>query len=227
MRRRFVITSSARRNAAKATDANGKSKTHAISVAAGKSPSNGHANAAPPAAAQSTVDLTETVKTLLHLAQEHGYVTYDDINDVLPENVAAAHPLIHEIVAVDDGSTDGTAQTIALFKDVSLIALPRNVGKSRAICAGIRASSCEILLFLDADLVGLTAADVTALLLPVLRGTADATISLRKDGLLSWRAIGLDVFRENASCAAMFLRTIWTHSNNCPDLVSIFLSTSC
>src|SRR5262245_47426343 len=34
-----------------------------------------------------SVDLTETVKTLLHLAQEHGYVTYDDINDVLPDGL--------------------------------------------------------------------------------------------------------------------------------------------
>ena len=32
--------------------------------------------------------MTETVKTLLHLAQEHGYVTYDDINDVLPDNLS-------------------------------------------------------------------------------------------------------------------------------------------
>src|ERR1039457_1916935 len=88
VRRRFVITSSARRNAAKAADANGKSKTHDISAAAGKLPAAGHANAATPAPTQSTVDLTETVKTLLHLAQEHGYVTYDDINDVLPENLS-------------------------------------------------------------------------------------------------------------------------------------------
>jgi RNA polymerase primary sigma factor len=32
-------------------------------------------------------DLTETIKTLLHLAQEHGHVTYDDINDVLPDGL--------------------------------------------------------------------------------------------------------------------------------------------
>jgi RNA polymerase primary sigma factor len=74
VRRRFVITSSARRNAAKEADANGDVKSHAAPAAA-------------PAPAQSTVDLTETVKTLLHLAQEHGYITYDDINDVLPENL--------------------------------------------------------------------------------------------------------------------------------------------
>ena len=87
MRRRFVITSSARRNAAKAADANGDSKSHAVS-APEKSPSSGHANPAAPALGQTSVDLTETVKTLLHLAQEHGYITYDDINDVLPENLS-------------------------------------------------------------------------------------------------------------------------------------------
>ena len=35
-----------------------------------------------------SVDLTETIKTLVHLGQEHGYVTYDDINDVLPDNLS-------------------------------------------------------------------------------------------------------------------------------------------
>ena len=36
----------------------------------------------------SAVDLTEVIKTLLHLSQENGYVTYDDINDVLPDNLS-------------------------------------------------------------------------------------------------------------------------------------------
>ena len=33
------------------------------------------------------IDLGETIKTLLHLAQEHGHVTYDDINDILPDGL--------------------------------------------------------------------------------------------------------------------------------------------
>jgi len=106
--------------------------------------------------------------------------------------VVTAHPLVNEIIAVDDGSTDDTAQTIEHFNGVRLIAQPQNIGKSGAICAGIRASTCEFLLFLDADLTGLTGQDVTALLLPVLSGMADATISLRKDAFLPWRTIGLD-----------------------------------
>src|SRR5262249_31260136 len=34
------------------------------------------------------VDLTETIKTLVHLAHEHGHVTYDDINDILPDGLS-------------------------------------------------------------------------------------------------------------------------------------------
>jgi RNA polymerase primary sigma factor len=35
-----------------------------------------------------SLDLAETIKTLLHLAHENGHVTYDDINDVLPEGMS-------------------------------------------------------------------------------------------------------------------------------------------
>jgi RNA polymerase primary sigma factor len=88
-RRRFVITSSARRNAAKNPETNGKGKHTATSIAeAEKRLQNGHANGSAPATTQPSVDLTETIKTLLHLAQEHGYITYDDINDILPDNLS-------------------------------------------------------------------------------------------------------------------------------------------
>ena len=48
---------------------------------------NSHEGAVAGAPGQA-VDLTETIKTLLHLAHEHGHVTYDDINDVLPDGLS-------------------------------------------------------------------------------------------------------------------------------------------
>jgi len=51
-----------------------------------KAPTNGQTPA--PAGMTTSVDLTETIKTLVHLSQEHGYVTYDDINDILPDNLS-------------------------------------------------------------------------------------------------------------------------------------------
>ena len=88
-RRRFVV-SIARREVSKPAETNGKAKPHAGNPPASgakKLPQSGQ-TIAPSAPIQSSVDLTETVKTLLHLAQEHGYITYDDINDILPDNLS-------------------------------------------------------------------------------------------------------------------------------------------
>src|SRR4051812_25846133 len=50
-------------------------------------PGSGAQPAAPGVPGQA-VDLTETIKTLLHLAHENGHVTYDDINDILPDGLS-------------------------------------------------------------------------------------------------------------------------------------------
>ncbi len=84
VRRRFIISAKARGTLPMAGETNGKGKHGIAAAAAAKSPGNGLPDAPATGPAQSTVDLTETIKTLVHLGQEHGYVTYDDINDVLP-----------------------------------------------------------------------------------------------------------------------------------------------
>jgi RNA polymerase primary sigma factor len=87
IRRRFVISSKAVKLDAAKT---GPVAPPAVPAPLIK-PANGQAPAAPapaPSALATSVDLTETIKTLLHLSQEHGYVTYDDINDILPDNLS-------------------------------------------------------------------------------------------------------------------------------------------
>jgi RNA polymerase primary sigma factor len=86
VRRRFIISSKARSATVNVPETNGKGR-HTTGPAAAKG-ANGHSDAPVSSPAQSTVDLTETIKTLVHLGQEHGYVTYDDINDVLPDNLS-------------------------------------------------------------------------------------------------------------------------------------------
>jgi len=67
---------------------------------------------------QSGVDLTEKIKELLRLAREQGYLTYNDINDALPENIISAEELDEiyiklrnlEVEIVDQAEVDRVKQ---------------------------------------------------------------------------------------------------------------------
>jgi glycosyltransferase involved in cell wall biosynthesis len=107
-------------------------------------------------------------------------------------SVVSAHPSLHEVIVVDDGSTDETAEIVRNFGSVNLISYPMNRGKSFAMATGIAAAQNDIIMLLDADLIDLTAEHLSALAAPVLLGKAEVSLSLRKNSLLIFRAIGLD-----------------------------------
>lgn len=100
-------------------------------------------------------------------------------------------PLLDEVIVVDDGSKDQTSAVAAAFP-VKLITLKQNQGKSSAIVEGVKAASNEMLMFIDADLLGLTPEGIAQLAQPVLEGKADVSISLRENSLLLYRFFGLD-----------------------------------
>lgn len=102
------------------------------------------------------------------------------------------HPLIDQIIVVDDGSSDATSQIVSASAGVQLITLTQNIGKTAALAVAIRKAQGDHLLLVDADLIGLMPADLTALIDPVRSGRADVSISLRHNAPLLWRWIGLD-----------------------------------
>lgn len=93
-------------------------------------------------------------------------------------------PLVDEVVVVSDGSSDATAD-VARRYGAKVIELPENVGKGAAMREGVQAAGGDIILFVDADLIGLTGQHITDLLRPVLTGEADATIGLFERGRIA------------------------------------------
>ncbi|MCY0884859.1 MAG: glycosyltransferase family 2 protein [Firmicutes bacterium] len=95
--------------------------------------------------------------------------------------VLRAVPELSEVIVVSDGSTDNTAE-VARAYGARVVELPENLGKGAAMKAGAEEARADVIVFLDADLVGLTPAHVRDLLAPVLAGETDATVGIFEGG---------------------------------------------
>jgi polyisoprenyl-phosphate glycosyltransferase len=93
-------------------------------------------------------------------------------------------PLIKKVIVVSDGSTDNTVDVSKSY-GVEVVELSENIGKGGALKAGLDNSKAEVVLFLDADLIGLTQKHVHNLLEPVMNDQADMTIGIFEKGRIA------------------------------------------
>jgi glycosyltransferase involved in cell wall biosynthesis len=120
-------------------------------------------------------------------------------------------PSVGEVVVVDDGSTDATVAAAERFA-VRIVRLPENRGKAAAMAAGVDAAHGDVLLFLDADLTGLTPAHVAAMLAAYRAGDADLVIGVFRDGRL-----GTDLSQRIAAFTSgqrVMSRALWERARS-------------
>lgn len=111
------------------------------------------------------------------------YNEEERIADALKQALAVDYPCEIEMVIVDDGSRDGTADVLGRTDDarVRVITHQRNAGKGAAIKTAVDSAEGEYMVILDADLE-YDPQDIPKLLAPVLDGRAKVVYGNRTFG---------------------------------------------
>jgi dolichol-phosphate hexosyltransferase len=106
------------------------------------------------------------------------------VRSAIERVLAVDYPCPVELVVIDDGSTDDTAEILQELsgRGMRLLRHPRNIGKGAAVRSGVAAAAGTHMIILDADLE-YSPDDIPAMLGPVLRGRADHVFGTRVFGL--------------------------------------------
>jgi dolichol-phosphate mannosyltransferase len=80
------------------------------------------------------------------------YNEEENVPDLQQQLTQAMSGYTHELIFVDDGSSDGTAQRVAMSPGVRLLRFAKNSGQSAAMYAGIMAARGAVVAMLDGDL---------------------------------------------------------------------------
>ena len=93
----------------------------------------------------------------------------ENVSILQSELRAALVGVDHELILVDDGSIDRTAERVEKTANVRVIRFAKNAGQSAAIHAGLQAASGAVAVLIDGDLQN-DPADIPRLLAEISRG---------------------------------------------------------
>lgn len=99
-------------------------------------------------------------------------------------DAAFSSSLVDEVIVISDGSSDRTVD-VALNHGAKVVELFLNQGKGDAIITGAKLCSNDLILLLDADLLGMTNKHIDSLIMPVLKKEADTSIGIFLSGKLN------------------------------------------
>jgi glycosyltransferase involved in cell wall biosynthesis len=99
---------------------------------------------------------------------------FDEAGTVADVVQVARAAALGPVLVVDDGSSDATSEK-ALEAGAVVLRLLQNQGKGGAVWAGAEALQTEVVVLIDADLLGLTPKHLRDLAQPVLEDKADMT----------------------------------------------------
>ncbi|HLT11815.1 MAG TPA: glycosyltransferase family 2 protein, partial [Micromonosporaceae bacterium] len=105
------------------------------------------------------------------------------VGNAIKQALDVTYPCEVELVVVDDGSRDGTAEVLEAIDDPRVVveAHPRNRGKGAAIRTAADVATGDYMVILDADLE-YDPQDIPKLLEPVLDGRATVVYGNRTFG---------------------------------------------
>lgn len=120
----------------------------------------------------------KTVSFVIPAYNERGYI--EQVLRAL-DKVPLPDGARRELVVVDDGSTDGTADFVESLQDIDSIVIhrmPQNSGKGSALRAGFAIARGDVIIVCDADME-YKPSDIPGVLGPLLSGQADIVYGSR------------------------------------------------